>query len=129
MIDKNALFKAVMTDDAEAVKACLLEHGSAATRVRDGCGCQPLHYASNRGRPELVRLLLQAGADVDPGDAEARTPLMYAVCAERTMVALLLLAHGANLYTRDRRGKTAELHDAERYGLEAAGFAPHRAAT
>ena len=126
MSDQNALFKAIMADDEEGVKACLLQHGSAASRVRDGCGCQPLHYASNRGKPELVRLLLQAGADVDPTDVEGRTPLMYAVCAERTMVALLLMAHGANLYTKDRRGKTAELHDAERYMLESAGFQPNR---
>jgi len=47
--------------------------------ARDEYGAQPLHKAAFRGNLELVKQLVEAGADVDslgPGDA---TPLAFAV--------------------------------------------------
>eukprot|EP00435_Cladocopium_sp_Y103_P004191 s723_g1.t1 len=60
--------------------------------------CTPLHHAVQSGHGEPVRLLLEAGAEVDrhgDGDFEV-TPLWWAAYCRNTEAALLLLEAGAN---------------------------------
>ncbi|KAM3722953.1 Acyl-CoA-binding domain-containing protein [Dirofilaria immitis] len=50
-----------------------------------------LHWASDRGRLELVDFLVSAGADVNIQDYDGQTPLHYAVsCSHRSVVGFLL---------------------------------------
>ena len=51
--------------------------------------------AAAAGSAEAVRLLLQAGADVTPRDAEGRTALHHARESDSDDAASLLLAYGA----------------------------------
>lgn len=57
-----------------------------------------LHAAVTGGNPEVVKLLLRAGAPIDALDTRGTTPLMWAVATDRPRPAIvrLLLAHGAD---------------------------------
>jgi ankyrin repeat protein len=78
----------------------------AAALVRRGApvngesqfGSTPLYTAAVQGEVEIVRLLLEAGADPNkesPGETEG-TPLCAAASWGRTEVVRLLLEHGAD---------------------------------
>lgn len=46
--------------------------------VRDGHGRTPLHWAAMTGRVDVMRLLLECGAEIDAVDHLNRTPLFLA---------------------------------------------------
>ena len=72
-----------------------------------------LHYAAwNNDDPEVVRLLLDQGADLHALDEYGQTPfLMAALENENVEVFRLLLERGADPYAEDEYGNTA-LHNA-----------------
>ena len=68
-----------------------MEPGGEAT------GACPLHAAAKAGRADIVRLLLEAGADPNkPEESTGYTPLHYAVQAGRITAVKELLAAGAH---------------------------------
>lgn len=50
----------------------------------------PLHYAAEKGKPELVSLLLQRGADPSLKNTKGRTGLETAIFLQKTEVASIL---------------------------------------
>jgi ankyrin repeat protein len=70
-----------------------------------------LGMAAPFGSPELIKALLDAGADVNVKDARGMTPLMLAVGTDHQDPAVIqmLLDHGANLEHKSILGETA--HD------------------
>jgi len=58
---------------------------------------QPLQYASAKGYIEVVRLLLESGAETDSLDARKRTPLMWAASGANADIADLLIEHKADV--------------------------------
>jgi len=98
----------------------LLERG-AETEPRDRRDQTALYVASSRGYTEVVRSLIDRGADlnVECGDSDEWhsvkwTPLHVASNNGRLEVARLLLGHGTGVNYRDNRGKSA-LHIATRH--------------
>ncbi|MSU23312.1 MAG: hypothetical protein EXS32_05745 [Opitutus sp.] len=85
-----------------------------------GAKLTPLHQAILRKKPDIVALLLAAGADVNVPDASNRTPLHLAV--ERADAALVktLLARQADATRRDRTGWTPLHHAAAKNQVEIA---------
>jgi ankyrin repeat protein len=68
-----------------------------------------LHRAARAGVPELVRLLLRAGADVNAVTISGQTPLHAVAAADPfrgIVVARELVEHGADLKLRDTLGDT-----------------------
>merc|ERR1719341_2360901 len=100
---ETALQAAVIKGDETTVRQ-LLEAG-ACPNTRDFAGWTPLHEA--RGRPELVEMLLEAGAlpSVPAGD-DRMTPLHEAASAGQVEVVRLLVRYGADREARDRMGRT-----------------------
>lgn len=70
----------------------------------------PLHWAARLNRPEIMRLLLDRGARVDPRNGAAQTPLMLAAAQGHLDCARALLDAGADRSLADSRGETAAAH-------------------
>ncbi len=73
--------------------AFLLDHG-ADVNARDDRGFTALHRAAETGSPDLVRLLLDRGAAVNP-EAGGHTPRSLAEARRETAVVVLLNERGA----------------------------------
>lgn len=90
---------AVMSRERSIVSA-LLAHG-AITDVRDrfGGGATPLHFAVGGGSAgEMVKLLLEWGADVEVGDYDGITPIQYAITVQdEEPVGLMVRQRGVGL--------------------------------
>ena len=74
-----------------------------------------LFSASENGQFDVVRSLLEHGADVDETDSVRRTALLVVSSNGKLQVAKLLIEHGANVNSRDADGWTP-LHMASRHG-------------
>ena len=79
-------------------------------------GATNLMAAAYFGRPEVVKFLIDIGADVNArGEQDYRTPLLYACCAGINMVSIsdyekivkLLINAGADVNAQDKYGYTA----------------------
>ena len=68
-----------------------------------------LHFAVASGSAEEVKLLLDAGAPVDPRDVRGMTPLMVAVSTDRPNadIVRMLLAKGADASIQSKIGESA----------------------
>ena len=78
----------------------VLRHAGARTEFMrgKGLGTQPLHEAARTGKVEVVKLLIDLGANVNNADSSGATPLLNAVEARRGVeVVKLLLAAGAQV--------------------------------
>src|SRR5580765_8833183 len=69
----------------------------------------PLLMAAPFGPPELIRTLLDAGADVNSKDVRGMTPLMLALATDREDRAIIgmLLEHGADPQIKSHLNETA----------------------
>jgi len=93
----------------------LLDAG-VAIESRDGGGCTALfcacmNVAGGDKRPETVRLLLEAGADVNARNNFDAVPLHRACYRGHESIVRLLLDHGADVNAKDKNGNTP-LHEA-----------------
>ncbi len=110
------LFDAVRNGHA-AIVAALLEHG-ANPHAAEWTGATPLHWAALGTDAEIVRLLLDAGANAnvvaehmpeeptaaDIGQECDTTPLHWAAAAGRLQAVGLLLEHSADVEARTASG-------------------------
>lgn len=78
----------------------------------------PLHYAAHLGDLELVRKLVELGADIDARNRFNQNPLLYAAYEGRVDVCRYLLEKGAAFDFQDNRGNTPILFAARQNHLE-----------
>jgi ankyrin repeat protein len=102
---KGTIFNAAQSCDTAKVKA-FLEENPKLLNSQDTWGAAggrtPLHYAVEHGCTDVVRFLLQAGANVSLVTAgEGHTPLHYAVFKGDKGMVELLLAYGADVNVKD----------------------------
>jgi tetratricopeptide (TPR) repeat protein len=71
------------------------------------CRCTALVKAAHGGHAELVRELVEAGANVNAADRSQTTPLMYAVMRQDAAMASLLLSRGARPNVLNAENMTA----------------------
>lgn len=109
------LFEAAALGDAARVEA-LLEEDPGLLDSRSPDGWTPLHLAAHFGHEEVVRLLLELGAEVDvrSRNVMANTPL-HAAAGRHPPVCEILVEAGADVNARQEGGWTP-LHAAARSG-------------
>lgn len=66
----------------------------------------PMHLVSSGEHPEIIEVLLSAGADANGTDASGMTALHWAAYASALEAARLLIEHGADPELKDKEGKT-----------------------
>lgn len=71
--------------------------------------CSSLHIAARKKAPNLARLLLRKGANINLIDDSGDTPLHVAVKTQARELVLILLNHGVDTEIRDKDGHTALL--------------------
>jgi len=72
-------------------------------------GNTPLMYGCAGGHEEVVRVLLNSGANVEDHNENGHTPLMEAASAGHVPVAKILLEHGAGINTHSNEFKESAL--------------------
>src|SRR5215208_5611209 len=100
------LLAAVFLADAERVGSLLDRHPHLA-EASDGRGDRPIHHAARNGDAEVVRLLIEHGADINAANPRGHTVLYCAGGHGHLDTLRVLLDAGADCdarFTRD--GKT-----------------------
>ena len=86
--------------DAEMVHL-LLENGADVNAHHSEGGSTPLHYAILTGRPSVVRMLLEAGADQNIAYRDGQVAIHLAAARGNLQIVQLLLDHGAKINSVD----------------------------
>jgi uncharacterized protein len=108
--DNMDWFTAVEHDNDDRMMA-LISQGQDVDERHDDTdtfGGTALHKAAERGHCSTVKMLLDAGADINSLDMYEKTPLFWAVLANQPATVVLLLHRGADMNIRDMYGQTAE---------------------
>jgi ankyrin repeat protein/tetratricopeptide (TPR) repeat protein len=86
----------VKANDLAAVKG-LIEADPQVVNLVDEGRRTPLHWAARGGNPEMIRLLVEKGADVNAGDENGIAPLHSLASRGHVEGARVLLAGGADV--------------------------------
>eukprot|EP00899_Mesostigma_viride_P027788 jgi/Mesvir1/8194/Mv12489-RA.1 len=111
-VNIESLMDAVKAGDEQKVKAFLASSGASVAELvnqhssaRGGWTC--LHLAAYYRHPQLVRLLLDAGAQVDARNDSGNTSLQFAAMTDDIGVAQMLLDAGADIHAQSSDRGTA----------------------
>lgn len=104
---EDSLPMAAARGDLEAVKAFIAKGVDINTREKNYDQDTALTFASNLGHTEIVKYLLEKGANVNLSDANGRTPLWYASGVDNFENVKLLINAGADVNKRPKNGETA----------------------
>ena len=102
----QSIHQAVQQGDIAAVRAILAEKPEMLESRNDG-NLTPLILASLHGQKEIVRYLLEKGADLNATDNEGSNVLHNAAASGHEDIIALLLSKGTDVNAKDNRGMTA----------------------
>ncbi|XP_078360679.1 uncharacterized protein LOC144645086 isoform X3 [Oculina patagonica] len=103
----SKMFQAINDGDVDALKEILTEQGPQLNNIKTAKGDFALHVATCIKNPEIVRLLVENGADVDIQNNECKTPLHIAVANEDETLVDYLTSCDAKYDIPDNEGVTA----------------------
>ena len=85
----------------------LLERGANPNICNRG-GVSPLHLVAEKGRVDVMAVLLDSGANIEAKDGLGRTPLFYTFDTYSTYLqaAQFLIGRGADIEARNSNGET-----------------------
>lgn len=99
------LAEAVAAGNVERVKF-LAKHSGELEKASDIVDSTPLILAAEAGKTEIVRALLDAGANVNAATNRDWTSLHYAIQKGHAETAQLLIDRGADVTKKNNLGKT-----------------------
>ncbi|MCP4727683.1 MAG: hypothetical protein GY863_21770 [bacterium] len=105
---------AARAGDLEKVTS-LLSGDSGLLEEKDSKGFTPLHIAITKDRREVVRYLIEKGADLNSKNNNGLRPLQTALDRGKNAIADLLIEKGADINIRGFRNQSL-LHQASRSG-------------
>lgn len=104
---ETLLHKAIEEEDIQEAKAIIAEiQGLEAALEAEDKGRTPLHKAACKGLVDIVRMLIEAGANPDGSHELGYTPLGCAARWSYVEIANLLLAAGADVNSIDHLNRT-----------------------
>jgi len=104
---RDALANAIARGNVEEVKKRTENRPRRINDRRPATGSTPLGDAAFHGNLEIVKLLINQGADVNATNRDGSTPLIVATFMCRTEVVQYLLKNSASLTHKNTRGDTA----------------------
>lgn len=101
------LLNAVKREDIQAVQYAIERGANVNVRVIGGIltGYTALMFATYRGRVDIVKLLIEQGADIHATTKLGDSALFIAITQEHANVAKLLIEQGANVHSHNRHGE------------------------
>lgn len=84
----------------------ILENGIVDVNDTDSIGWTALHCASGHFSLELVKLLIEAGADVNARTNEGDVPLLVAISNHSKRISKFLIEAGADVNIKNRCGNS-----------------------
>src|SRR4051794_41385913 len=94
---ESVFYLPIRNSDIATVRRLMREPGQ---KIRDSRGNSPLMYAAALGSMETLRLLVEAGADLNLANDFGATPLMW--CAGDLPKVRYLVSKGANVNARSK---------------------------
>jgi ankyrin repeat protein len=79
--------------------------GTPAAPISKG-GLTALIFAARQGSIESARTLIEAGADINQGDADGNNPLLIAILNNHDELALILIEKGADVNAANKDGRS-----------------------
>ena len=110
--ESKEMFAAIRSNDLAAIQRLAV----AGANQRGDRETTPLMFAGAYGSKDAIKLLLQAGADVNAKNASGYTALMWSVTEPAK--AATLIAHGADVNAKSQKGRTALLTAALQNGSD-----------
>ncbi len=90
-----------------AIVDLLLSTEAIVIEAKSEDGSTPLYLAAFKGFPQIVKSLLDSGADPDTENNRAWSPILVAAANGHVQVVFVLIRAEANIEERTRSGKTA----------------------
>lgn len=116
------MFKAVKAGDAQAVRSLLAADPSLVHAV-DADKSTPLHWAAWKGHPEVIEVLLDAGADIQAHNENfhwGTTPLHAAAHGNQKASVEVLIRRGADVNAVRSTGSGTPLAETKAHNATAA---------
>ena len=95
----NALERAAICGDASLAELAI----SKGANVQK-CNGTPLHLAAEYDQPDVIRVLVKNGAQINTTDIYLDTPLLVAACSQSAQAVKVLLELGADMTITDVGG-------------------------
>ena len=114
---RQQLERAVKSDDLKTVREIIKSNPHLVNSSIDSSGNTPLYYVVKKGNIEIVKLLLENGADPNTPDSAGETPLSLAVGYRHIEIVKLLLENGADPNIPDSK-RRALLYQTVQYGFK-----------
>mmetsp|Transcript_24250 Transcript_24250/g.29409 ORF Transcript_24250/g.29409 Transcript_24250/m.29409 type:complete len:457 (+) Transcript_24250:181-1551(+) len=112
---KTPLFVACSFNNVDVVQI-LLKVPGINLELGNNEGSRPLQFAAEAGYIKVVRMLLDAGADIDAKGLNHQTALHEAVIGGHESIVRMLLSKGCDVELRDYKHKYTPLHRAIVHG-------------
>jgi len=113
----DEIHEAARQGNLEKVRT-LVDKDPALVAARDKGGETPLHWAAFSGNVDLVRFLLEKGAEVDAKNIRGLTPLAFTALQGRIQAAGLLIERGADVNVRNPLNMTPLIIAAEQGAVQ-----------
>ena len=101
----EALATAISAGNLKETKE-FLKYGAKINARRPEGGATPLSTAALHGQYEIVKYLIDQGANPEATNNDGNTPLLVAAFMCRTDIVNLLMQNGASVLTKNKRGET-----------------------
>ena len=104
-VQSQEIIDAVKSNDLNTVKS-IIEEDKNQVNTHDNRNCYAIHYACNIDSVDIVRYLVENGANINVQDVDGDIPISWALARGHKDIAKLLIEKGADLNISNNNGYT-----------------------